>query len=120
MGLLTPGRIYPGTTIRITGEFLDTDDVDTDPTVSIKFKLRSPANVETTYVYGTDAALQKASTGNYTADVTPDEGGRWRYRWEATSVDGSANTFRAGSEGSFVVTVSEFDGYTGSWGNDYR
>lgn len=117
MGLLTPGRIYPGSTIRITGEFLDETDVDTDPTVSITFKLRSPCGVETSLVYMTDAEVQKDSTGNYSADIRPTEGGRWLYRWEAQTLDGI--TIYVAGEGSFVVQDSKFSGYTGTWGCDY-
>lgn len=117
MGLLTPGRIYPGMSIRITGEFLDTSDVDTDPTLSVTFKLRSPCGVETSYVYGTGDEVQKASTGNYTADVRPTEGGRWLYRWEATS-SATIMIYVAG-EGSFIVQDSTFSGYTGTWSSDY-
>jgi len=115
MGLLTPGRIYPGSTVRITGEFFDNEDVDTDPTTSVTFKLRSPAGVETSYVYGTDGEVQKQSTGNYTADIYVDEGGRWLYRWQAETGD----SISIAGEGNIVVQGSTFDGFTGSWSGDY-
>lgn len=115
MGLLTPGRIYPGSTVRITGEFFDNDDVDTDPATSITFKLRSPAGVESSYVYQTDGEVQKSSTGNYTADIYVDEGGRWLYRWEAVTT----GPIYIGGEGSFIVQASSFDNFTGTWGGDY-
>lgn len=116
MGLLTPGRIYPGSTVRITGEFFDSDDVDTDPSTSITFKLRSPTGVETSYVYGTDAEVQKQSTGNYTADIYLDEGGRWLYRWQAATGD----DISVAGEGAILVQASKFDGFTGGWGRGYQ
>lgn len=116
MGLLIPGKIYPGSTVRITGTFLDQDDSDTDPSVSIVFKLRSPSGVETSYTYGTDAAVQRQNEGDYACDVLVTEGGRWRYRWEASS--GETVIYIAG-EGTIVVQASTFDGYTGTWGSAY-
>lgn len=116
--MLTPGRIYPGSTIRITGKFLDQDDADIDPTVSIVFKLRSPCGVETSYTYGTNDEVQQVDTGDYTADVRPTEGGRWLYRWEAQSLLSAVTVYVAG-EGNFVVQHSTFDGYSDSWGSDY-
>lgn len=117
MGLLTPGKIYAGSTVRITGKFLDQDDADTDPTVSIVFKLLSPCGVETSYTYLTDDEVQKVDTGDYTADIRPTEGGRWRYRWEAVS--GTDPIIYVAGEGSFVVQASDFNGYTSDWGSDY-
>lgn len=114
MGLLTPGRIYPGSTVRIAGEFLDTSDTDTDPTVSIVFKWRDPCGTETTYTYLTDAAVQKVATGSYTADVRPVIGGRHLYRWEAQSLLTAVTVYVAG-EGVVPVQRSQFDGYSDNW-----
>lgn len=117
MGLLTPGRIYPGSTIRITGKFLDTEDADIDPTVSIVFKLMSPCGVETSYTYLTDDEVQKESVGDYTADIRPTYGGRWRYRWEGQSTIGT--TVYVAGEGDFVVQDSQFTGYS-DWSAGYE
>lgn len=117
MGLLIPGKIYAGSTVRITGTFLDQDDTDTDPTVSVVFKIRSPSGTETTYTYGTDAELQRESTGDYTCDVRVTEGGRWLYRWEAQTTIGT--TAYVAGEGAIVVQRSDFDGYTGTWDVGY-
>lgn len=110
MPVLTPGRIYPGMLVRITGKFIDlSDDSDTDPT-TITFKLLSPDGIETSYVYGTDSEVQKESVGDYTADIRPTYGGRWRYRWEATKTASPVTIYIAG-EGNFVVQSSSFSGY---------
>lgn len=118
MGLFAPGRIYPGQTVRLTGVFFDTEDDETEPTVSIALKLKSPTGEETTYTYLTDEEVQEVSNGRYTADVRPTEGGRWRYRWEATS--GTSPVIYVAGEGSFVVQESQYDGYTSSFGSDYE
>ena len=117
MGLMTPGRIYAGSTVRITGHFSDETDTDADPSVSIVFKTRSPCGVEASYTYGTDAEIQKESVGDYTADVRVTEGGRWLYRWEAQT-DLGITVYVAG-EGSIVVQASRFDGYSDNWNSDY-
>lgn len=112
--MLAPGRIYPGSPFRVGAHFEDDTGTDVDP-ATITFKLRSPCGVETSYVYGTDDEITKSSTGDFYAEVTPDEGGRWQWRWEST---GTNKTIAF--EGSFLVQHSSFDGYTGSWGTDYE
>jgi uncharacterized NAD-dependent epimerase/dehydratase family protein len=101
--MLTPGRIYPGTELRLNVSFYDTDGVLVDPT-TVTFKVRCEATGQiTTYVYGTDAEVGKTSTGLYYADTTPDRGGRWSIRWETT---GTGTTFTV--EDDFVVRASPF------------
>ncbi len=78
--MLRPGKIYPGTAVRVAINFTNDDDTDTDPT-GVTFVLRNPSGTETTYVYGTDDEVVKESTGDYYVDVTPDRGGRWFYKW---------------------------------------
>ena len=98
----TPGKYYVNTVVRLTVNFEEDDGDDVDPT-TVTFKTMSPSWVETSYVYGTDDEVQKASVGNYTADVTPDEAGRWRFRWETT---GTGTTIAV--EGDFLVQYSAF------------
>ncbi len=57
--------------------------VATDPT-TVTCKVKDPSGNVTTYVYGTDAALVKDSTGNYHVDVTTDENKQWYFRFEGT------------------------------------
>lgn len=54
-----------------------------DPT-AVTLEYRKPDGAITTLVYGADAALVKDSTGNYHADVTVDQWGRWDYRFAGT------------------------------------
>jgi hypothetical protein len=98
--MLKNGRLYPNTVLQLTIAFTDTDGVAVDPD-TVVFKLCSPCGVITSYTYGTDSEIQKASTGNYTADVTPDRGGRWFFRWETTGP-----VFA--TEDSFIVINSPF------------
>lgn len=100
--MLTPGRHYVNTKVRVAVNFQDEDRVDTDPD-TVVFKVRSPTGITTSYTYNTDAALLKSSVGDYYIDVTPDQSGRWYYRWESTGTDKAIAI-----EGSFVVQASPF------------
>ena len=100
--MLIPGRIYINSTVRIPVNFQDADALDVDPD-TITFKLYSPSAEITSYVFGTDAEVFKTSVGDYYIDVTPDEPGRWHYRWESTGTNKSTAV-----EGSFVVQISRF------------
>lgn len=100
--MLTPGRHYVNTAVRVAVNFQDDDRTDVDPS-TVTFKLMGPAGTSTSYVYGTDAALTKSSVGDYYIDVTPDQSGRWFYRWEST---GTFTTIAI--EGSFIVQASPF------------
>ncbi len=70
----------------------------TDPT-TVTAKVKKPSGTVTTYVYGTDAALVKDSTGNYHIDVTSDEKSEWNFRFEGTG------TCAAVEEQAFNVTT---------------
>ena len=109
---LAPGRIYAGSPYRVGAHFEDDTDTDVDPT-TITFTLLSPTGVETAYVYGTDSNVVKVSTGDYYAEVTPTEGGRWRFAWLST---GTNKAIRF--EGDFLVRESLFNGYTSTWPRD--
>lgn len=77
---------------------LTVDDVATDPS-GLSFILRNPAGTLTTYVYGTDAQLEKTGTGAYRVDysLTGVAPGIYRYRWVATG------TGQGAEEGWFEV-----------------
>lgn len=98
--MLTPGRIYIGTTTRIAVNFQDDDGTDVDPS-TVTFKAYAPDGETTTYVYATDAELIRADTGDYYVDFEPDQSGRWHYRWTST---GSGTAIAL--EGHFVVQQS--------------
>jgi len=90
-----------GDVVRCTGTFTTAAGVATDPT-AVNFKVRTPAGTVTTYVYGTDAELVKASTGVYTVDVPLTTTGTWAYRFYSTG------TGQAAAEATFWVEQSAF------------
>lgn len=100
--MLTPGRHYVNTTLRIAINFQDDDRTDVDPT-TVTFQVLSPAGATTSYTYGTDAEVIRADTGDYYVDYVPDQSGRWFYRWAST---GSGTAIAM--EGDFVVVRSPF------------
>lgn len=108
--MLTPGKNYIGTELRLRIEFVDDNGAYVDPT-TVAFETISPRAARVEYEFGTDSEIQKVSTGIYTADVTPDAAGRWHYRW-ATTGTGTA----AAKEGDFLVQDSAF---FDTWPSDY-
>ena len=99
-----PGKYFVGTLVRVTAHF-EWDDtcVDVDPT-TVKVRFMSPSGKETTYTHDTDSEIGKSSTGDYFADFTPDESGRWHYRFQTT---GTGMTFAI--EDTFLVQYSRFE-----------
>lgn len=81
--MLTPGKIWPGTTMTLTAQFTDDSGVLSNPT-TVVFKTYGPDKRIKTYTYGVDSNMTRPSTGNYQATFVPDQGGRWRIRWETT------------------------------------
>lgn len=94
-----------GTTIRLKVTITDGSGTAADPG-ALTFKARQPDGTVTTYVYGTDAQLVKASTGIYYVDwpvpKTVAAEGAWFYRYEATGANAGA------IESSFRVRDSPF------------
>lgn len=89
-------------TVRCKGTFLSSD-VPVDPT-TVTFKVkRKDASSTTTYVYGTDAALVKESTGVYHVDFDPTTPGEWFYRYEGVSTG-----IKTAEEEEFFVKTSQF------------
>lgn len=97
---IAPGKHYVNSPITLTVNLTDDSGNDYDPT-TVTFKTHDPFGSELTYVYGTDAAVTKTSVGDYSASVTPDSAGRWRFRWQTTG--GVIAT-----EGDFLVQDSAF------------
>lgn len=99
---LYPGKNYVGSPIRLTLDVTTAAGVASDPdTVTLKWM--NPDGRTTTYVYGDDSEIGRRSAGRFYADVTPDQSGRWHYRWETT---GEAKA--VAQEGDVVVQVSPF------------
>lgn len=67
-----------------------------DPT-TVVFTWKDPSGNRAAYTSGVDGELVADSVGNYHVDLTPDEAGRWEYRFEG-------DTPAVGvSEGYFMV-----------------
>lgn len=105
--MLAPGKHYVNAPINLQVKFTDDSGNDTDPD-TVLIKVLDPFGVSTTYTYGDDDEVTKQSVGDYTAAITPDSAGRWRWRWETT---GDVIAL----EGDFLVQDSGF--YT-TWGAD--
>lgn len=92
-----PNRYHLGTRVRMTATFRDDDDVLTNPT-TVVCKTRAPVTKTIATV-----SNSSASTGIYTAEVTPTEVGIWYYQFTGTGA------VVAGEEQAFIVQPSEFD-----------
>lgn len=85
----------------------------TDPT-TLTFTYRTPAGVETTWVYGTNPEIVRSSLGVYTLELPLTEAGRWDYKWTATgtvaAVDrGSLLAATASLSTEQITTLSEVE-----------
>lgn len=80
---VTSDTLYAGDPIRMSVTFETSLGVATDPT-TVTFTFVSPDGSTTTFIYGTDAAAVKDSTGNYHCDRTTTTG-QWG-TWEAKCV----------------------------------
>ena len=84
-------NVPEGVLYKLRAEFRDTNDALFNPSV-VKVRVTTPASVVTTYVYGTDAALVRESTGIYYINVdTTDKPGKWKYRWFSTGTGQAAS-----------------------------
>ena len=74
----------PGNVFRATVEFKNrlTDQL-ADPT-TVTFIVRTPAGVETSYVYGVAPEVIKSAIGRYYMDVQKDESRHWDIRAKGT------------------------------------
>jgi hypothetical protein len=85
--MLTPGRNYVNTTVRLAINFQDDDGNDIDP-ATVTLKTCSPSGVKATYGYPSGAII-RLNLGDFYYELVPTESGRWAYRWESTGT-GSA------------------------------
>lgn len=90
-----------GDLVRCSASFADSAGTATNPT-AVLCQVKTPAGTTTTYTYGTDAELVRASTGNYYVDVDASLVGTYHYRFYSTG------TGQAADEGSFRVKDSNF------------
>lgn len=89
-----------GDQVRLSAAFTASGTA-TDPT-AVTFKIKNPAGATTTYVYLTDAALVRDSTGNYHVDFNGTVPGIHFYRFSGTGA------VMAAGEASFELSRSEF------------
>lgn len=89
-----------GDKVRLSAAFTDISGAAQDPG-GVTFKIRAPDGTTTSYVYLTDAALVKDSTGNYHVDWVIATAGRYRYRFAGVTSGQAAaeNVFRAEASG---------------------
>jgi hypothetical protein len=91
-----------GDLARFSVTFTDAVGTATDPT-TITYRLLHPdGTTETTYNYGTDAALIRDGVGAYHADVLLTTVGYWAWRWEGTGA------VQAAVEGRILAIESPF------------
>lgn len=98
--MLSPELKYPGTTIVLTNAFTDDNGFLFDPE-TVSLELIDPYGSTQSYTYPT--TVLRDSTGQYHADVVPNMGGVWFYRWAVSS-----GTSKLAMEGDFVVQTSPF------------
>lgn len=89
-----------GDMVRLSGAFTDINEAANDPG-GVRCKVREPDGTVTTYIYLTDAALIKDSTGNYHVDFLTDQAGRHRYGFYGIT------SGQAVAEGEFRVQPSK-------------
>lgn len=95
------GSVYTsGQLVNLSTTFTITGDV-VDPT-TVRFKLRNPTGGITSYVYGTDAALVRDSTGIYHVNYTAVSAGIHFYRFEGWTA------CQAAAEDNFQCASSMF------------
>lgn len=81
----------PGDLRRLGVTFTNLAGVITDPD-AVTFSIRNPAGAIVTYVYLTDAALVRTTTGVYYVDFAITLPGRHVYRWAGTGAVATAET----------------------------
>jgi hypothetical protein len=68
---------------------------------TVRLRVIDPFGTETAYDY-TEGQVARTGVGAYRVDLTPNQPGEWRYRWESTGVGQGAE------EGRFYVRRSPF------------
>lgn len=94
-----------GTVVTVYGEW-DKDGVPTDPN-AVTLYVQTPAGVEVSYTsmapHTTPAPpIVRTSAGRFEADIVPDSGGLWRYRWQGVGLADGAQDGQFWIEPSFV------------------
>lgn len=90
-----------GDLVKLTAAFTNSAGAPSDP-AGLSFKVKDPNGNVTTYVYGIDSQVVRASAGNYYVEVSATLAGTWYYRFAGTG------NGQAADEGSFSVEASVF------------
>lgn len=95
--------ILVGNVVRTYATFKDIDDVLQDPS-TVQVQIKDPSATITTYVYGTNAELVKASVGKYyvETDTSGQAGGTYQLKWNSTG------TYKAAGQTYFTVADTLF------------
>ena len=91
----------PTTRVRTETQIKSIQGVLTDPTQLI-FHIQEPDGTETSYTWGINSELVKASTGKFYVDWDADQAGIYKYRWQANGA------IQAAYGGSFNIKESSF------------
>lgn len=95
-------KVMQDTTVRIRVEFHLRDTGAMDDPSTVTFKYRQPGQAPTSLVYGVDSEVVREQMGVYHTLLTPDSGGEWPWRWEASGTLSVATQGTLEVEGSNV------------------
>jgi len=93
-------QIDTGDVIRLSVVFKNLNKVAVDPS-QVNLTIRQPNGVLVEYQYLVNAAIVKASVGNYYCDFLVTQEGMTYYKWVATG------TVNAAEESSFFAKISQ-------------
>jgi hypothetical protein len=71
-----------GETVKFSTVISDMNSAVADPVGGVTFMIHSPSGTVSTYIYGTDVEIIKASTGKYSINLDVAEVGTYTYRWK--------------------------------------
>lgn len=75
-------KITSGETVKFSTIVSNLETALVDPAGGIKFLIKSPAGITSTYIYGTNIELTKDSVGKYSINLILSTVGVYKYRWE--------------------------------------
>jgi hypothetical protein len=94
--------ILIGNLVKVQAVFKDEHGNVQDP-ATVTVYIKDPSSTITDYVYGTDAALKRASQGKYYIDIdTTATPGEWQCVWQSTG------TYQAAGQTKFIVEATYF------------
>lgn len=99
---VSPREFDIGDDVNLIAEFRNSAGDFVDPS-AVNFKVKDPAGVVTTYIYGTNAQLVKDAVGKYRVTIDANKTGFWYYKFWSTGVSG-----KAAKETVFRVRKTEF------------